>query len=180
VRPDGGIDVIIGTVSNGQGHETTFAQLLNEWLGVPIDKVRLLTGDTDIVKVGGGTHSGRGMRLGSIVLWKSSRAIIERGKRVAALLMQTQPEAVEFHEGRFSATQGGSMTLGEVAAAMAERTDLPSELRGALTGACDETGTMRASPTVATSARSRLIRISEPGRSCSTSAWTTLAERSTR
>ena len=139
MRPDGGIDVIIGTVSNGQGHETTFAQLLNEWLGVPIDKVRLLTGDTDIVKVGGGTHSGRGMRLGSIVLWKSSRAIIERGKRVAALLMQTQPEAVEFHEGRFSTTQGGSMTLGEVAAAMAERTDLPSELRGALTGACDET-----------------------------------------
>src|SRR6516165_3095567 len=139
LRIDGGIDVIIGTVSNGQGHETSFAQLLNEWLGVPIDKVRLLTGDTDIVKVGGGTHSGRGMRLGSIVLWKSSRVIIEKGKRVAALLMQTQPEAVEFHEGRFSATQGGSMTLGEVAAAMAERADLPSELRGALTGACDET-----------------------------------------
>jgi len=139
VRPDGAVDVIIGTVSNGQGHETSFAQLLSEWLGVPIDKVRLLTGDTDMVKVGGGTHSGRGMRLGSIVLWKSSRAIIERGKRVAALLMQTQPEAVEFHEGRFSAARGGSMTLGEVAVAMAERTDLPSELRGALTGACDET-----------------------------------------
>src|SRR6516165_9232951 len=80
------------------------------------------------------------MRLGSIVLWKSSRAIIERGKHVAALLMQTQPEAVEFHEGRFSATQGGgSMTLPEVATAMAERADLPRELRGALTGACDET-----------------------------------------
>ena len=140
VHPDSSIDVIIGTVSNGQGHETSFAQLLNEWLGVPIDKVRLLTGDTDIVKVGGGTHSGRGMRLGSIVLWKSSCAIIERGKRVAALLMQTQPESVAFHAGRFSATQGGgSMTLGEVAAAMAKRADLPNELRGALTGECDET-----------------------------------------
>ena len=140
VHPDGRIDVIIGTVSNGQGHETSFAQLLNEWLGVPIDKVRLLTGDTDIVKVGGGTHSGRGMRLGSIVLWKSSGAIIERARRVAALLMQTQPEAVEFHEGRLRAKQGGgSMTLGEVAAAMTERADLPDELRGALTGVCDET-----------------------------------------
>ena len=73
VHPDGRVDVVIGTVSNGQGHETSFAQLLNEWLGVPIDKVRMLTGDTDIVKVGGGTHSGRGMRLGSIVIWKSSR-----------------------------------------------------------------------------------------------------------
>jgi aerobic carbon-monoxide dehydrogenase large subunit len=140
VRHDGSIDVVIGTVSNGQGHETSFAKLLNEWLGVPIDKVRLLTGDTDIVKIGGGTHSGRGMRLGSIVLWKSSRAIIERGKHVAALLMQTQAAAVEFHEGRFSATQGGgSMTLAEVVTAMAERADLPSELRGPLTGACDET-----------------------------------------
>ena len=58
VHPDGSIDVVIGTVSNGQGHETSFAQLLNEWLGVPIDKVRLITGDTDIVKFGGGTHSG--------------------------------------------------------------------------------------------------------------------------
>ena len=80
VHPDGCIDVIIGTVSNGQGHETSFAQLLNEWLGVPIDKVRLLTGDTDIVKVGGGTHSGRGMRLGSIVLWHRSNGIIEKGQ----------------------------------------------------------------------------------------------------
>ena len=47
-------------VSNGQGHETSFAQLVNEFLGVPIDQVRIITGDTDIVKVGGGTHSGRG------------------------------------------------------------------------------------------------------------------------
>ena len=62
VLPDGRIDLVIGTVSNGQGHETSFAQLINEWLGVTIDKVRLVTGDTDIVQVGGGTHSGRGMR----------------------------------------------------------------------------------------------------------------------
>ena len=68
----------------------------NEWLGVPIDKVRLITGDTDIVKVGGGTHSGRGMRLGSIVIWKASGAIIEKGKQVAALLLQASPEAVDF------------------------------------------------------------------------------------
>jgi carbon-monoxide dehydrogenase large subunit len=140
VRPDGGVDVIIGTVSNGQGHETSFAQLLNEWLGVPIEKVRLVTGDTDIVKVGGGTHSGRGMRLGSIVIWKSSNQIIDKAKRVVALLMQAKPEAVDFHAGRFTAKgSGGSMTLAEVATAMGERTDLPAELRGALTGECDET-----------------------------------------
>jgi aerobic carbon-monoxide dehydrogenase large subunit len=140
VHPDGNVDVVIGTVSNGQGHETSFAQLLNEWLGVPIEKVRLITGDTDIVKVGGGTHSGRGMRLGSIVIWKSSNAIIEKGKRVAALLLQARPEAIDFHGGRFTAKSGGgSMTLAEVAAAMGARTDLPPELRGALSGECDET-----------------------------------------
>ena len=140
VHPDGRVDVVIGTVSNGQGHETSFAQLLNEWLGVPIDKVKLITGDTDIVKVGGGTHSGRGMRLGSIVIWKASGVIIEKAKRVAALLMQATPEAVDFHDGRFTTKAGGgSMTLGEIATAMGERNDLPTELRGALTGECDET-----------------------------------------
>ena len=69
--------------------------MLNEWLGVPIEKVRLVTGDTDIVKVGGGTHSGRGMRLGSIVIWKASNQIIEKAKRVAALLMQAKPEDID-------------------------------------------------------------------------------------
>ena len=140
VHPDGRVDVVIGTISNGQGHETSFAQLIHEWLGVPIEKVRLVTGDTDIVKVGGGTHSGRGMRLGSIVIWKASGMIVEKAKRVAALLMQAKPESVDFRAGRFTAQQGGgSMTLGEVAAAMSERIDLPADLRGALTGICDET-----------------------------------------
>ena len=140
VHPDGRVDIVLGTVSNGQGHETSFAQLLNEWLGVPIDKVRLITGDTDIVKVGGGTHSGRGMRLGSIVIWKASGIIVEKAKRVAALLMQATPETIDFHDGRFMAkSSGSSMTLGEIATAMNERSDLPPELRGALTAECEET-----------------------------------------
>ena len=140
IRPDGGVDVIIGTVSNGQGHETSFAQLLHEWLGVPFDKVRLITGDTDIAKVGGGTHSGRGMRLASIVLWGASGVIIEKGRQVAALLLQASPDAVDFWEGRFAAKgTGASVSLLEVAAAMNQRTDLPPQLRGPLKGECDET-----------------------------------------
>jgi carbon-monoxide dehydrogenase large subunit len=139
VHPDGGVDVIIGTVSNGQGHETSFAQLLHEWLGVPFDKVRLITGDTDIVKVGGGTHSGRGMRLGSIVLWGASRGILEKGKQVAALLLQANPDAVDFADGRFIAGGGASVSLLDVATAICQRTDLPPQLRGPLKGECDET-----------------------------------------
>ncbi len=84
VQPDGFVDVVIGTVSNGQGHETSFAQLVTEWLGVPFERVRLLTGDTDTVKVGGGTHSGRGMRLASIIIHKATRGIIAKGARIAA------------------------------------------------------------------------------------------------
>ena len=76
VKPDradsGEIEVVVGTVSQGQGHETSFAQLVTEWLGVPLDSVRLVTGDTDRVSVGGGAHSGRALRLASIVMFNAS------------------------------------------------------------------------------------------------------------
>lgn len=140
VHPDGRVDVVIGTVSNGQGHETSFAQLLNEWLGVSIEKVKLITGDTDIIKVGGGTHSGRGMRLASIVIWKASGMIIAKGKQVAALLLQAKSETIDFHDNVFTAKDtGASMSLGSVAAAMHSHPDLPRELCGPLTGEGDET-----------------------------------------
>ena len=64
VQPEGVVEVVIGTVSSGQGHETSFAQLVSEWLGVPIDSVELVTGDTERVSVGGGSHSGRALRSG--------------------------------------------------------------------------------------------------------------------
>jgi len=140
VHPDGCVDVVIGTVSNGQGHETSFAQLVNEWLGVPIDKVRLITGDTDIVPVGGGTHSGRGMRLASIVIWHASNKIIERGKRVVALLLQRNPSDISFNRSLFiAAGSEHAMSLTEVASAMSTREDLPPDLRGPLVAECDET-----------------------------------------
>jgi carbon-monoxide dehydrogenase large subunit len=139
VRPDGVIDVVIGTNSQGQGHETSFAQLVSEWYGVPIENVRLINHDSDIVKFGGGAHSGRGMRLASLIMWKATQEIVARGKRVAALLLQSQPEAIEFHSGRF-AIGGTEQAIGvfEVAAAMLHRTDLPKDLRGPLAAVCDE------------------------------------------
>src|SRR2546430_13047438 len=84
VRPGGRVDAVIGTLSSGQGHETSFAQLLVEWLGVPFESVNLITGDTDLVSEGGGSHSGRSMRFASIVLGKASAAILAKGKTVAA------------------------------------------------------------------------------------------------
>jgi carbon-monoxide dehydrogenase large subunit len=139
VHPDGWIDVVIGTTSQGQGHETTFAQLVNEWYDVPIENVRIITHDTDIVKFGGGAHSGRGMRLASQIMWKATNEIIARGKRVAALLLQAKPEAIAFTGGRFAVGGGDqAIDLFEVSAAMLRRTDLPEDLRGPLAATVDE------------------------------------------
>jgi carbon-monoxide dehydrogenase large subunit len=140
VRPDGRVDVVIGIVSNGQGHETSFAQLVTEWLGVPFENVRIIAGDTDIVKVGGGTHGGRGMRLASIVIWNSSRQIIEKGTRLAALLLNSEPSEIEFRDGWFHLIgTGRSVGLFEVAAAGTQLKDLPDDLRGPLAAFSDET-----------------------------------------
>jgi carbon-monoxide dehydrogenase large subunit len=139
VHPDGRVDLVIGTVSSGQGHETSFAQLVTEWLGVPFDSVRLVQGDTDVVKVGGGSHSGRGMRLGSIVIWKAAGLVIERAKRIAALIHQADPAEVEFHDGRFTIAGRPPIDIFEVAAAAASNADLPADLRAPLAAFCDET-----------------------------------------
>ncbi len=140
VLPEGIVEVVIGIVSQGQGHETSFAQLVTEWLGVPIDCVRFVTGDTDRVTVGGGAHSGRGMRLGSIVIKKSSDGIIEKAMRIAEHLLETAAADIEFRNGRF-AVKGTNHAVGlfEVARAATERADLPEDLRGPLGAACDET-----------------------------------------
>ena len=140
VLPEGIVEVVIGIVSQGQGHETSFAQLVTEWLGVPIESVHFVAGDTDRVSVGGGAHSGRGMRLGSIVIKKSSDGIIEKGMRIAEYLLETAASDIEFKDGRF-AVKGTNHAAGlfEVARAGIERTDLPEDLRGPLAAACDET-----------------------------------------
>ncbi len=140
VHPEGRVGVVIGTVSTGQGHETSFAQLVTEWLGVPIEKVEIITGDTEIVKVGGGTHSGRGMRLASIVIWNASRQIIERGTRIAALMLECEPSEIQFKDGRFIVDgTDRSVSLFDVAGAAQQRTDLSDELRGPLAAFSDET-----------------------------------------
>jgi len=140
VLPEGTVEVVIGIVSQGQGHETSFAQLVTEWLGVPIETVRFIAGDTDRVTVGGGAHSGRGMRLGSIVIKKSSDGIIEKGMRIAEHLLETAAADIEFRNGRFAVTgTNHAVGLFDVARAAAERADLPADLRGPLSAACDET-----------------------------------------
>jgi carbon-monoxide dehydrogenase large subunit len=102
VLPEGVIEVVIGTLSAGQGHATSFAQLVREWLGVPEDKVRLVTDDTDRVAVGGGSHSGRSLRLAGTTIRQASLGIIAKGKRLAAQALEAAEADIAFADGRFT------------------------------------------------------------------------------
>ena len=94
--PRGRIDLVLGTLSSGQGHATSFAQLLVEWLGVELAEVRLITGDTDVTVVGGGAHSARALRLAAVVMAKASDQIVDKGRRIAAWLLEAAEADIEF------------------------------------------------------------------------------------
>ncbi|MGA2892409.1 MAG: xanthine dehydrogenase family protein molybdopterin-binding subunit [Xanthobacteraceae bacterium] len=95
------VDVIIGTQPAGQGHETSFAQVVSDLLYVPAEQVRIIMGDTDVVRAGGGTHSGRSMRHAATVFSKAAVDLIAKGREIAAVVMGAAPESVEFSDGRF-------------------------------------------------------------------------------
>jgi carbon-monoxide dehydrogenase large subunit len=97
------VDAVIGTQSNGQGHETSFAQVVADLLHVPDETVKIIYGDTAIVKVGGGSHSGRSMRHAATVFSKAAIDLIAKGKAIAAIAMHTIPDNVSFEDGRFGA-----------------------------------------------------------------------------
>ena len=101
VRPDGHVDVVLGTLSSGQGHETSFAQVVADWLGIELAQVRLHTGDTNVAPVGGGTHSGRSMRMAGPVLHGACKQIIEKGLQAASEKLEASPADIEFSHGQF-------------------------------------------------------------------------------
>ena len=147
VLPEGRVDVAIGTLSSGQGHRTSFAQLITDWLGVSFDCVNLIQGDTDIVPVGGGSHSGRSMLLAGIVIGKASDAVIARGKRIGAHVLEAAEHDIEFSGGNFT-VKGTDRAIGifEVAREALRRDDLPDELAGPLAAESDETVTVGGCP----------------------------------
>jgi carbon-monoxide dehydrogenase large subunit len=101
VTPEGRVAVVIGTGPSGQGHETSFAQVVSMLIGVPVDNIDLTTGDTDIVSRGGGSHSGRSMRHAATLFAKAAPELIAKGKRVAARLLETGADEIVFADGRF-------------------------------------------------------------------------------
>ena len=111
VNGDGTVTVPIGTQSSGQGHETVFPQLVSDILGVPYDSVRIVTGDSDVVGIGGGSHSDRSMRIGGIVMREASEKVIEKGREIAVDLLEAAAEDITFTEGVYRVT-GTDRTVG--------------------------------------------------------------------
>lgn len=117
VCADGTVELVVGTMSSGQGHETSFPQLICDWLQIPFEKVRFTANDSDRVSVGGGSHSGRSMRLVSIAAGEAVDELIAKGKAVASEMLQAPEAYIAYAEGAFTARGGGGVDLWQVAAA---------------------------------------------------------------
>ncbi len=102
VHPTGSVSVFTGTHSHGQGHETTFAQLVADQLGVPFDQVEIVHGDTGKIPFGMGTYGSRSLPVGGSALVKAADKIIAKGKKIAAHLMEASEGDIEFKDGKFS------------------------------------------------------------------------------
>ena len=137
VRPEGRVRVVIGTQPSGQGHETSFAQVVADLLGVPLAAIDVVMGDTDVVTVGGGSHSGRSMRHAGTVMTMAADELIARGKRIAALIFNADAEAVAFHDGRWDIPgQDRRLDMFEFAREIAARS-LPDDLKDGLSVVTD-------------------------------------------
>ena len=131
INPTGSVTVFTGSHSHGQGHETTFAQVVSDKLGVPFDDVEVVHGDTGRVEFGLGTYGSRSLAVGGSALISAADKIIAKGTRIAAHMMQAEPDNVAFEEGAFiSGNQ--RLTLQDVAFASYVPADYPPDLEPGL------------------------------------------------
>ena len=116
VNPTGNVEVLTGSHSHGQGHETTFAQLVSERLGIPIDQVSVVHGDTDKVQFGMGTYGSRSGAVGMSAIVKALDKVEAKAKKVAAHLLEAAEADIVFKDGKFTVSgTDKSAAFGEVA-----------------------------------------------------------------
>jgi len=112
----GNISVFTGAHSHGQSHDTTFAQIVSEKLGVPIENIDIMHGDTDKGPFGMGTYGSRSLAVGGTAIVKACEKIIEKGRKIAAKMLEAKPEEVEFKDGEFIVKNSNKKkTIGEIA-----------------------------------------------------------------
>ncbi len=101
VNPTGSVSVLTGSHSHGQGHETTFAQVVSEKLGIDFDSIEVVHGDTDKIPFGMGTYGSRSIAVGGTAIVKAIDKIVAKGKKIAAHLLETSETDIEFEDGQF-------------------------------------------------------------------------------
>ena len=115
-NPTGSVTVYTGSHSHGQGHETVYAQIVSEHLGVPIDSVEVVHGDTGVVPFGMGTYGSRSGPVGGGAVYKAVEKIIEKGRKIAAHLLEASAEDLEYSGGTFTvAGTDQTKTMAEIA-----------------------------------------------------------------
>jgi carbon-monoxide dehydrogenase large subunit len=116
VNPTGSVEVLTGAHSHGQGHETTFAQLVCERLGIPIDNISIVHGDTDVVQFGMGTYGSRSGAVGMSAIVKALDKVEAKAKKVASHLLEAAEGDIVFKDGKFTvAGTDRSVPWGDVA-----------------------------------------------------------------
>src|SRR5438552_148161 len=119
-EPDGRIGLVLGTQSNGQGHETSFPQIAADLLGLPISAFRFVQADTRTVKSGNGHGGARSMHMGGAALYQAAQMVLSKGRAIAAHLLQADANQVSFRDGRFT-VGGGERGIDLLALAEAAR-----------------------------------------------------------
>jgi carbon-monoxide dehydrogenase large subunit len=133
VNPTGSVTVFTGSHSHGQGHETTFAQVVATKLGIPMEQIEVVHGDTGRIEYGLGTYGSRSIAVGGSALVRSAEKVIAKGTLIAAHMMESKPDEVDFDDGVFSARgTNKKMTFGEVAFAAYVPANYPEGLEPGL------------------------------------------------
>lgn len=135
VDGDGRATFTIGTQDNGQGHATAYGQIIAGRLGIDIGDIRVIQGDTDIVKTGAGTGGSRSLPVGGVSCERATLALIEKGERIAAQVLEAAVEDIEFADGVFAiAGTDRTKSLADIARAAADPANLPAGEEPGLSG----------------------------------------------
>lgn len=127
VHADGSATMTVGTSAHGQGHQTTFAMIVNSETGIPVERIRLVQGDTDLVRSGGGTGGSRSLQLGGSAVLNATKAMVEKAKRLAAHLLEASIDDIVVDTGTGSVGVAGVPARALSWAALAQAADEQTE-----------------------------------------------------
>ncbi len=183
IEDDGTVTTRVGTSAHGQGHETAFSQIVADTLGVPFENVRVLHSDTDEVPRGGGTGGSRSGQIGGSALLVASREVLAQAKRLAAHLLEANPDDIVVGDDGLEVAGVPASKLGVGRSGRGREGSGEAARRRARSG-CSTSSTSRPagrrSRSVRTSRSSRSTRRPDASSWCATSRSTTAARSSTR